>query len=612
VTTGRSERALRVARLTLVALASVSVALGVVIAVAGFAERIDERSTFLLRTGIVAAALLAGAGVCGVLARRIPRGTVLELELTEPLAEQPGQALLGGLPGGGSRLCMHEAVAALEDASTDPRIDGLVLWVRAPAKGLASTQELRDAITAFRQAGKLTVAYAETFGEFTGSSGSYYLATACDEIWLQPSGDVGLIGLAMEVDFLRGTLDKLGIDPQIDHRHEYKAAKNRFTETAFTPAHRESSERIVSSLFDLLVKGVAERRRLEPAAVRRLADTGPVLGTEAVRAGLVDRLAYRDEILERFGPRLLALQAYARRSGRRRLRGATGVALVHGVGTIFLGRGGSGILSRPVMGSDTVMTAFRAAVKDKRVKAILFRIDSRGGSAAASDAIRRAVAKAREAGKPVVVSMGDVAGSGGYYVAVDADRIVAHGTTITGSIGVVGGKVVTAGLKAKLGVGHDEVHSGAHALISSVNWPYSASEWEQVQRALDRTYNEFVERVAAGRGLPIAHVHEIAKGRVWTGSDAHAHGLVDELGGYPVALRHVRELLGLPPDAPVRLIVHPRRRSVLARVLKRDGQAELAGLQAAFAEALTPVAGLVVQLAGRQALEMPDLPLSRW
>jgi protease IV len=271
----RKGHALRLTGGMLVALAVCSLALGLVAAVAGFTERIDERSLFLLRTALVSAGLLVAAAVCNVLTRRVPRKTVLELDLTEPLVEQTGQGLLGPLVGAKSRLSLRETVEVLGRASNDPRVDGLVAWLREPVTGLASAQELRDAVTAFRKAGKFAVAHAETFGEFAGANSAYYLATAFDELWLQPSGDVGLIGLALEVNFVRGTLDKLGIDPQIDHRHEYKVAKNRITETAFTPAHRESSERLVESLFDLVINGVAESRDLEPTQVRKLVDNGP-------------------------------------------------------------------------------------------------------------------------------------------------------------------------------------------------------------------------------------------------------------------------------------------------------------------------------------------------
>lgn len=604
MTNARMQRALRVGRVALIGLAIGSMTLGVVAAAAGFTERIDDRSSFLLLATVVAVGLLGGAALCGAMSRRVPRSTVLELDLTEPLPEQPA------LPRYGGKLTLREVVTALERAATDKRVDGVVAWVRSPARGLASAQEVRDAIEDLRQAGKFAVAYAETFGEIAGSTGAYYLATAFDEIWLQPSGDVGLLGLAVEVDFFRGALDKLGIDPQLDHRREYKAAKNRLTETKFTPAHREASERIVVSLFDQIVTGIAERRGLEPARVRELVDTGPVLGTEAVQAGLVDRLGYRDEIVERFDPRLLALPSYLKRSARRasRRRRATGVALIYGNGQIVSGPSRPGVLARAVMGSDTVTSAFRAAVKDKRVKGILFRVDSPGGEVVASDAIRRAVANAREAGKPVVVSMSDVAGSGGYYVAMDADRIVAHPATITGSIGVVSGKAVAAGLKAKLGISHDEVHAGAHALISSVNTPYSRSEWDHLQRSLDRVYDEFVEKVASGRALEIERVHEIAKGRIWSGADAQARGLVDELGGYKVAIRALRELLDLPADTEVRLVEFPRARLWMAGLPRRGERGELAELRALVA----PVTSLIHELTGIGALEMPEIRLHRW
>lgn len=605
--TPRTHRTLQQARVALVLLVGLALALVLVLALAGLLERVHERAGLALVVAGVAAVLLAASWGCGLLARRVPRGTVLELDLTRPLTDDPLSALV---PGG--RPTLRQVVEALDRAGDDPRVAGLVAWVRAPAQGLATVQELRDAVAGFRSKGKFAVAHAETFGELGPGNGAYYLATAFDEIWLQPSGDVGLVGVAMEVNFLRGTLDKLGVLPQVDHRCEYKSAKDRLTETGFTPAHREASERIVSSLFEQLVGGVAEGRKLDPGRVRALVDSGPVLGTEAVDAGLVDRLAYRDEVtghVKAEGGRLLALPAYAKRRRGLRRR-AAGVALILGRGAIVQGRSRPDPLTRTAMGSDTVTAAFRQAVEDKRVKAILFRIDSPGGSAVASDAIWRETVRAREAGKPVVVSMGDVAGSGGYFVAMSADRIVAQPATITGSIGVVGGKAVVAGLKAKLGVSHGEVHAGANALISSASTPYSDREWERVQRSLDRVYDDFTAKVAAGRGLPLERVHEIARGRVWTGADALEIGLVDELGGYPSAVRAVRDVLGLSPDAPVRLVPFPPRRSLLARLLGRDGHVE--DLALALGDALAPLERLVREAAGGHALEMPDIPTIRW
>jgi protease IV len=595
------------ARVVLALLASLALALAFVVAVAALLERIHERAEFALVLIGVAMVLLAMAWGFGLLARRITRRTVLEFDLTRPLSDGP----LGSLAPG-RRLTLRQAVEALDRAGDDPRVSGLIAWIHAPASGLATVQELRDAVASFCSKGKFAIAHAETFGELGAGNGAYYLATAFDEIWLQPSGDIGLVGIALEVDFLRGALDKLGILPQIDHRHEYKNAKDRLTETGFTPAHREASERIVASLFSQLVDGIAEGRGLDREQVRALVDSGPILGTEAVEAGLIDRLAYRDEVtghVKAQAGQLLPLPAYAKRVRGSRRR-ATHVALIAGSGVIVQGRSRPNPLTRTAMGSDTVTAAFRQAVGSKRVKAVLFRVDSPGGSAVASDAIWRETVRAREAGKPVVVSMGDVAGSGGYFVAMAADRIVAHPATITGSIGVVGGKAVITGLKDKLGVSHGEVHAGANALISSPSSAYSEREWERVQRSLDRIYDDFTAKVAAGRGLPLERVHEIARGRVWTGADALEIGLVDGLGGYARAVRAVRDLLHLAPDAPVRLVPFPPRRSLLARLLGRDGHIE--DLAWALGDTLAPVERLIREATGGQELEMPDVRVIRW
>lgn len=603
--TSRTQRTLQQTRLVFVLLAGLTLALALVVGLAGLLARVTDRPGLVLRAVAVAVALLAGAWLCGVLARHIPRGTVVELDLTRPVADRP----LGAL-GPRGRLTLRQVVEALDHAADDPRVVGLVAWIRNPARGPATVQELRDAVARFRSKGKFAIAHAETFGDLGAGNGAYYLATAFDEIWLQPSGDVGLVGVAMEVNFMRGALDKLGILPQIDHRHEYKSMRDVLTETGFTPAHREASKRIVCSFFEQLIDGVAEGRRLDPERVRKLVDSGPALGAEAVEAGLVDRLAYRDEVTShaKVGEgRLLPLPAYARRTRGSRRR-ATQVALIVGTGVIVQGRPHP--LMRTAMGSDEITSAFRQAVKDKHVKAILFRVDSPGGSAIASDAIWRETVRAREAGKPVVVSMGDVAGSGGYYVAMSADRIIAHPATITGSIGVVGGKAVVAGLKRKLGVGHAEVHVGANALISSASAPYSDREWERLQRSLDRAYDDFIAKVAAGRDLPLEQVDKVARGRVWTGADALENGLVDELGGYPAAERALRELLQLPLDAPVRLVPFPPRRTLLARLLGRDGHAE--DMAAGLGEALAPLERLIHHATGGHTLQMPDVPVIRW
>ncbi|MCA9662932.1 MAG: signal peptide peptidase SppA, partial [Myxococcales bacterium] len=474
---------------------------------------------------------------------------------------------------GGTRHGLDQLVFALERAAHDDRVDGVVARIGGDKHGMATTQEMRDAILRFRGSGKFAVAFAETFGEVGPGNQSYYLATAFDEVWLQPSGDVGLTGLAAEAPFLRGALDKLGATPRMDHRHEYKNAKNMFTERSMTPAHREATTAVMRAMSTQLVAGIAEGRGLEPAKVARIIDGGPYYGEEATQLGLVDHLGYRDQVMdavrERAGgeAKLLYFDRYLERAGSPYDDGAR-IALVFGEGSVT--RGASSfdpIFGGPTMGSDTVAGALRAAIDDPEVKAILFRVDSPGGSYVASDAIWRETVRAREAGKPVIVSMGDVAGSGGYFVAMDAAKIVAHPGTITGSIGVLGGKVLTRDTWEKVGVTFDGVSLAANATMWSAQHDYTAIGWERFQAWLDRVYEDFTAKVAAGRDMPLGEVRAVAKGRIWAGSDAKERGLVDALGGYAVALELAREAAGLDADAAIELKIYPEAEGPIAKLL---------------------------------------------
>ncbi|WP_019633123.1 signal peptide peptidase SppA [Actinomadura atramentaria] len=492
---------------------------------------------------------------------------ILELDLSDGLVETPPPDAITALLAM-RRTHLRDVLDGLRRARADERVRALVARI-TPGTPLALAQELRDAVTAFRAAGKLTIAWAETFGEGGHGTVPYYLASAFEQVWLQPSGELGLTGVALEEPFFAGALEKVGVKPEFAKRYEYKTMANTFMERAYTPEHEESSRRLVESLGEQVTAGIAEARRQPPERVRELTDSGPLLAAEALEAGLVDRLGYRDEVyahvrakvggepLLRFVTRYRRAQALTRRlpqPGK-----PDSVALITGIGAIRLGRSGRGgplPAQGPAMGSDTIGAAFRAAVRDEHVKAIVFRVNSPGGSAVASDVIWREVVLAREAGKPVVVSMGNVAASGGYYVAMAADTIVAQPGTITGSIGVVVGKAVVTGLLERVGVGLGHVASGEHARMFSATKDFSESEWERVNASLDAIYRDFTAKAAEGRGLSRERVHELARGRVWTGADAVENGLVDELGGLERALVLAREKAGLRADAPVRTFPH--------------------------------------------------------
>src|SRR5437870_535232 len=381
----------------------------------------------------------------------LPAKIVLTADLTRRLPEGASDDLLVRLLLGG-KTTMRDFLDAIEAAGNDQRVKVLLARVGDDELGLAKVQELRDAVAAFRSKGKFAIAYADSFGEFGPGTRPYYLATVFDEIWLQPMGNVGLTGLYAEIPFFRGTLDLLGVAPEFDHRKEYKTAINSLTETKMTPPHRKEADALLASIAGQVVRGIAEGRKLPEAGVREAIDRGPFLADEALQAKLVDRLGYRDEVLARAharagsGAELTGLTTYLDRAGRPHREGET-IALIYGSGLIVRGASSTNPLTGSrVMAATEIARAFRAAVRDRAVRAILFRVDSPGGSVVASESIWREVVFARERGKPVIVSMGDVAGSGGYYVAAPADKIVAEPATLTGSTGVLAGKVVVADL----------------------------------------------------------------------------------------------------------------------------------------------------------------------
>jgi protease-4 len=497
---------------------------------------------------------------------RVPQRTVIEIDFADPIqevvADDPFAELFAQ-----DRMRLRDVVEGLRLAGEDDKVVGLVADLSHVQLGFAQIEEVREAVTAFRRSGKPAIAYADSFGEVTPANGAYYLASAFDEIYIQPSGDVGFTGLQLTSTFLRGTLDKIGVTPEFAQRHEYKNAMNTFTETAFTPAHREAMDTLAGSIYENMLTAVARGRELETDALRAAVDAGPLLGEQAVEAGLVDGLRYRDQVLDglREGiagkgePDLLYLHRYWRRVERP--RGDRVVAVVYGVGSVVRGESQTDLFGGSVMGSQTVAAALRAASEDDDVAAIVLRVDSPGGSYVASDTIWREVTRARERGKPVIVSMGDLAASGGYFVAAPATKIVAHPSTITGSIGVLGGKMVTTEMWGKLGITFDSVQRGEHAEMWSTAEGFDPDEWSKFNAWLDRVYEDFTGKVAEGRGLPIERVREIAKGRVWSGVDAKRLGLVDELGGWETALRVARREAGLDEDATVTLREYPRARS---------------------------------------------------
>ena len=533
---------------------------------------------------------------------------LLELDLTETPVEPDTDDPVARLRYRNRRL-LRPMLRALYEAGDDRRVVGLIIKVGG-ALPYASMQQLRLGVKKFAASGKPTVAWAESF-EGGVNLAAYTLATACAEVWLQPGGDIGPLGVGVETTFVRGTLDKLGVEPQIEQRHEYKNAADVLTRTEMTPAHREALERLTASVFDDAVAEIAADRKLDVGRVRELIDAAPLLANEAREARLVDRLGYRDEAYAALRARVPAKAAllfadrwHPRRRPHWPRRRQGHVALIQARGGIASGRSRRGAFGRQI-GSDSVGAQLRAALADEQAKALVMHVDSPGGSAVASEVIWREVSRVRDAGKPVIVSMGDVAASGGYYISCGADVIVALPATVTGSIGVLSGKFVTAELMERLGLTTGTVAQGDRALMYSTRRRFDEGEQARLAATVDAIYRDFVGKVARGRGRSYEEIEPLARGRVWTGRDALERGLVDQLGGLREAVDVARSRAGLRDDAPVVPALHLPWFARLGRPRNSEDPRALA------ATTLPGVGDLASALGGLDAyaLRMPSLRL---
>lgn len=582
-------------------------------AVVGLIAAVTVLGRYPGRIAIVLVVALLAAVVLGVvvkpLAPRIKKGTILELDLKEAPPEGGATSRLAALrPSKG--LTLGETIETLHRAGQDKRVAGLILRARFDLAPRTTIDELREAIVAFGQSGKFTLAIADSFGEGGGANGAYVLSTACDEIVMQETGLAGLTPLNIESNFYPDVLARLGVDIEVFGRGKYKSAPNRFTMKKFSPADREQTARLLDSFWSHIVGQVSAARKIPTEELLALANNGPQLAPMALERGLVDRLAYPDEAIsaakQRVGKHanLLYLHLYKKRAGKARVRGkSVGVAVIRASGeirretsTLPIGLSGGS-----VFGPDTVVPHIRAAVKDKSVKAIVLRIDSPGGSALASDSIWRELMRVREAGKPLVASMASVAASGGYYIAAPADKIVALPTTITGSIGVFGMRPMIIEAKKKLGVYTDEIHTGKEAPGFSPNRKLTRAQRKKVDEEIDFIYDTFLKRVADGRKMPADDVFEVAQGRVWTGIDAVEAGLVDELGGLDHAIATAVGLTGAAAGTKAKVKAFPKKTSGIGALKRSKGDnsedaAAMASLRLSPSAIVDGLSGVVAHL----------------
>jgi protease-4 len=504
----------------------------------------------------------------------VPSKTILEIDFSKGIVEVKPDGLIERFSAR-DLLQIRDVVTTLDVAAKDTRIKGIVAHIAGESLSYANAQEIRDAVLRFRKSGKFTSAFAETFGEMGPGNTAYYLASAFDSISLQPSGSLAITGILLETPFLKGTLDKLDIKPQLSSRKEYKTARNMFTEDRYTAAHREMSLSIIESVQERFINDVSAERNITKDSLRKLVSEGPFTAVQAQSMGLVDNLEYRDQLYYRIRQKtgnkasFLYLTKYMPGIHSVSKQKKT-IALIYADGMIAQGQSSRKPMSgNAIVGAQTVGAAFRAAVSDKNVGAIVFRINSPGGSYIGSDAIWRETVLARKAGKPIIVSMGAVAGSGGYFVAMNANKIIANPSTITGSIGVVGGKFVSGGLYNKLGVTFDHVATDSNATMWSPSMEYSKEQWGHIDSSLDIIYSDFVKKVAAGRNIPLEKVEQLAKGRVYTGSEALKLDLVDTLGGFADAFSSAKNLMGISADQQVRIKIFPKSQQFWKRLFNK-------------------------------------------
>ena len=490
----------------------------------------------------------------------LPDRIVLKLDLAEGLRDGPAEGPLA-LVGFDTTPSFRDLAQTLEAAATDERVAGIVLRLGYGNLSAAQAQELRSILMRFRDGERFVLGFAEAFGEAGDGNEHYHLATASNEVWLQPSGTLDLIGYQLQQPFLRDLLEEWDITLRGDQRQQWKDLIDTAVRDELSPPVRENLQAVVDSLYEQLATAVAEGRGLTPAEARRRIDSGPYSAPEALEAGLVDRLGYRADFekaaLELAGEGADFLDVLDYLDSLPEEEGSESrIALLHLQGAIQLG-GGSDPLGTTSAGMEKVVDSLRAAADDAEIAAIVLRIDSPGGSAVASDMVWHEIRRIREEGKPVVISLGSIAASGGYYIAVAGHPLLAQPGTLTGSVGVAGGKPVLEDFWPHLGLTWDGVQAGPNADIWSLNSDFSPQQWRKFQSYLDQTFEDFTRKVSEGRELEGEALEAVIGGRIFTGEQALEAGLVDALGGLPEAAAAAAEAVGLDPDAGYRLVDYP-------------------------------------------------------
>lgn len=492
----------------------------------------------------------------------LPDSMVLSLVLDERVTEHAAQSELSQIFE--EEIDFHKLVSSIRAAGKDRHVKALFVDLREPSLGLAQIQELRDAVADFQTSKKPAILATDSFGELSNGTGFYYLASQFDRIAVQPAGFVGIAGIALEQPFLRGFLDEHGIGVDVEKRKEYKTAFDFMTEKNLTPANREETETLLKNLSEQIISAIAERRHLSRDIVWDAMNKAPLTVDEALPLKLIDQIAWPDQarkqILDEQKAEDTDIADYIDNAAPS-LRNATSIAVIYGSGAIVRHDAGGIGMSDKLFAADGFTDIVNEILEEKKIKAVIVRVDSPGGSATASETVRRGILRLKESGRPVIVAMGNYAASGGYWMSVDADKIIAEPATLTGSIGVLGGKIALRELLERNNIHVETTTLNDNAGMWSLVDHFTPSQRARFAYAMDYTYDQFVDRVAKGRHLTPEKVEKIARGRVWTGAEAQKIGLVDELGGMATAYAATRTLLKLPEDAAFDLHIYPEEES---------------------------------------------------
>lgn len=489
----------------------------------------------------------------------VGENSVLLIDFNRSFPEIGHQDIISEISGG-TPISLYELLGAIETAQNDKNISALFAQIDDTDLGAAQVQEVRNAIKKFRESGKKAYVYSQGFGSFGGGFSEYYLASAFDEIWMQPKSMIGITGISVEVPFARGLLQKIGIEPEIYARYEYKSAAASFTDYTMSPVYRKEMQSLVNDFGNTVVDQITQDRSIDAKSVRKYVDLAPLFAEDGLDKKLIDRIGYKAELFaEMRNPQVISVYDYAKNVYEQKLKNE--VALVFLEGVINSGESAeNGIYDDATIGSDTVLRQLEEIGENSRIKALVLRINSPGGSYTAANEIWYALNKLKADKKiPIVVSQGDYAASGGYFISLPADAIFTEQLSLTGSIGVFGGKPVVKGLMQKLGVSWNEVNFGKNASIMSLNHKFGPAERAIYNKSLDAVYNDFVQKVSEARNIDIKKMDKLARGRVWSGKQAVENGLADEIGGIDEALAKAAELAQLEKYTTV---VYPKQKSL--------------------------------------------------